>query len=52
MDLGLPSDKLSNAELQEWLIERIDAKTKAATALQDTAAYLSATKRYYKFLLY
>ena len=41
MDLGLPSDKLSNAELQEWLIERIDAKTKAATALQDTAAYLS-----------
>lgn len=41
MDLGLPSDKLSNAELQEWLIERIEAKTKAATALQDTAAYLS-----------
>lgn len=41
MDLGLPSDKLSNAELQEWLKERIDAKTKAAVALQDTAAYLA-----------
>ncbi len=41
MDLGLPSDKLSPDELRTWLTDRIDAKSKAAKALQDTAAYLS-----------
>lgn len=41
MDLGLPSDKLSNAELQEWLKERIEVKTKAAAALEGTASYLA-----------
>jgi len=41
MDLGLPSDKLSPDELRRWLTDRIDAKSKAAKALQDTAAYLS-----------
>ena len=41
MDLGLPSDKLSPSELRKWLTDRIDAKSKAAQALQDTAAYLS-----------
>ena len=41
MDAGLPSDKLSPEQLREWILERKDAKKKAAQALLETAQYLS-----------
>ena len=41
MDTGLPSDSLGPVELRKWIMERKEAKEKAAAALLDTAEYLS-----------
>lgn len=48
MDTGLPSDKLSPEQLRTWINERKAAKEKAATALLETAQYLSRRETTYE----
>ena len=48
IDAGLPKENLSPTELREWIMERKDAKEKAAQALLETAQYLSIPNTTYE----